>query len=156
MPLGPSFDEVRHARDFLRKWALGRYLASAKPATNAAAPAGAVLVLSAQHTVRDALVMLARANVLSAPVIDEHTATFLGFCGVADIVAAFLRSDSRELLVIRHQIGPEPGAPGDAALHAPVTLGAAPPEFAEQTARRIGRICLPLQAAARAPFACRL
>ena len=139
MPLGPSADEVRHARDFLRKWALGRYLASAKPASNAAAPAGAVLVLSAEHTVRDALVMLARAGVLSAPVIDERAAVFLGFCGIHDVVAAFLRGDSRELLVIRHQIGPEPGAPGDAALHAPVTPGiaavASPPEFAEQKAR---------------------
>jgi CBS domain-containing protein len=141
MTLGPSADEVRHAREFLRKGSLGRYLASAKPVSNAAAPAGAVLVLSPQHTVRDALAMLARANVLSAPVVDERTATFHGFCGVADVVAAFLRSDSRELLVIRHQIGPEPGAPGDAALHAPVTpgvagAGAAPPEFAEQKVRR--------------------
>ena len=135
MPLAPSADEVRHARDFLRKWSLGRYLAAAKPASKA--PAGAVLVLSAQHTVRDALVMLARAGVLSAPVVDERTATFLGFCGVADVVAAFLGSNSRELLVIRHQIGPEPGAPGDAALHAPVTPGvAALPEFAEQKVRR--------------------
>ena len=140
MPLGPSADEVRHARDFLRKWSLGRYLAATKPASKLA-PASAVLVLSARHTVRDALAMLARAGVLSAPVIDEREATFLGFCSVADVVAAFIRSNSRELLVIRNQIGPEPGAPGDAALRAPTTPGAAggvaaPPEFAEQMVRR--------------------
>jgi len=149
MPLGLSADEVRHARDFLRKWSLGRYLAATKPASKLpspannklAAPATAVLVLSAQHTVRDALVMLARAGVLSAPVINERTATFLGFCSVADVVAAFIQSNSRELMVIRNQIGPEPGAPGDAALRAPTTPGAAggvaaPPEFAEQKVRR--------------------
>ena len=140
MALGPSADEVRHARDFLRKWSLGRYLAATKPTSKLAAPGSAVLVLSARHTVRDALVMLARAGVLSAPVIDEREATFLGFCSVADVVAAFIQSNSREMLVIRNQIGPEPGAPGDAALRAPTTPGAAggiaaPPEFAEQKVR---------------------
>jgi CBS domain-containing protein len=145
MPLGASPAEVEHARAFLRKWSLGRYLASYK------APAHAtdkdVLVLSAHNTIRDAMAMLARRGVLSAPVLDEKRAVFLGFCSIGDIVAAFLRSNnSVELLLVRHQIGPEPGAPGDAAAHVPATPAERagggdggvqqPIQFAELKARR--------------------
>jgi CBS domain-containing protein len=134
MPLGPSPDAVAHARAFLRKWSLGRYLAARPPpAADASAEAEPVLVLSARDTVRDAMAALARRGVLSAPVLDERRALFLGFVGVTDIAAAFLRSDSRELLILRHQLGPEPGAPGDAALHAPATPGAPLEEFAERS-----------------------
>ena len=126
MPLGPSPDEVQHARDWLRKWSLGRYLARAKPQR----AASEVLVLSGHDTVRAAMDMLSRRGVLSAPVLDAHRARFLGFCGVTDIVAAFLRSSSEELMVVRHQIGPEPGRPGEQALRAPTTPGA-PVLFAE-------------------------
>jgi hypothetical protein len=131
MPLGPSSDEVQHARDWLRKWSLGRYLSRAKPPRTASE----VLVLSSHDTIRAAMDMLSRRGVLSAPVLDAHRARFLGFCGVEDIVTAFLRSSSEELMVVRHQIGPEePGAPGEAALRAPTTPGA-PVRFAELKAR---------------------
>ncbi len=148
MPLGASPAEVEHARAFLRKWSLGRYLASYKASAHTMDKD--VLVLSAHNTIRDAMAMLARRGVLSAPVLDEKRAVFLGFCSLGDIVAAFLRSDSAELLLVRHQIGPEPGAPGDAAAHAPPTPaeragggggGAQPIQFAELKARR-RRICM--------------
>ena len=137
--LVPTADEVEHARAFLRKWSLGRYMAASSKASRASE----VLILSPRDTVRDAMAMLARRRVLSAPVLDERRAVFRGFVGVADVLAAFLRSDSRELLVVRAQIGPEPGQPGAAALQAPDAPGgsgaAAPPEFAEQQARLVPR-----------------
>jgi hypothetical protein len=134
MPLGPSADAVAHARDYLRKWSLGRFVATSAPSRGAA-----VLVLFAHDSVRDALQALARRGVLAAPVLDERRALFLGFFGVGDAVSALLRGAPayEELQLVRHQIGPEPGAPGDAALHAPPTPGdaaggGAAPLFADQ------------------------
>ena len=130
MPLRPLTSEIEHTRAFLRKWALGRFLAAEK----SLAPASSlILILDAQDTVRDALAALARKHVLSAPVLDIRRALFLGFCGVRDIVAAFMRTRSRELLVVRAQIGHEPGAPGDDELQS--ASGMPHIDFAERKAR---------------------
>ena len=129
MPLRPSTSEIEHTRAFLRKWALGRFLAAEKSQH----ASSLILILDAQDTVRDALAALARKHVLSAPVLDIRRALFLGFCGVRDIVAAFMRTRSRELLVVRAQIGHEPGMPGDDDLQS--ASGMPHIDFAEQKAR---------------------
>ena len=100
----------------LQSWSLCAYLKEYKDKVK-----GAVLVLDANDTVSEALDKLSRRGVLAAPVLDTQRALYWGWWGIADAVQAFIASNSDELLVLRHQIGPEPGvsAPGDSLLRDP-------------------------------------
>lgn len=125
-------ERERSASELLRKWSLGRYLASAPKALT-----HGVLTLPPHVTLPEALQQLASRAVLSAPVVDDARNLFLGFFGVADALRAFLTAPSEELLLVRHQIGPEPGAPGTALLHREKaeTTSLPPPPF---SALRVG------------------
>jgi CBS domain-containing protein len=99
----------------LQSWTLGAFLKEYKAKVK-----GNVLVLDANDTVQEALAKLTRRGVLAAPVLDTRRAVYWGWWGVADAVQGFMASNSDELLVLRHQIGPEPGAmPGDSLLRDP-------------------------------------
>ena len=101
----------------LQSWTLGAFLREHKAKVK-----GTVLALDANDTVQEALDKLSRLGVLAAPVLDTRRAVYWGWWGVADAVQAFIASNSDELLVLRHQIGPEPGAmPGDSLLRDPQT-----------------------------------
>lgn len=52
--------------------------------------------------------------------------------GISDVVKGLVNSSSQQLALIRHQIGPEPGQPGDALLHLD------PSHWTDLTAETIG------------------
>lgn len=81
------------------------------------AAAAPLLTLRPDDTVLGALQKLSERGVLAAPVVAEGGEDiYRGFFGIGDVVKSLISSNSVQLAMIRSQIGPEPGQPGDAVL----------------------------------------